>query len=392
MTWPQRATFASLCAWLVATIFMATTALLLFGQDFRSFYAAAKVFVSGGDPYDFRAVSLVLLNLTGRMGNYAYYSPPWFLIPFLPLAALSYETGRTIWMTINVGLWIYGLTLLAAYKQWPSQPWRRWILFLAVTYVFAWITWRFEQTGILMFTLLAIVVWGGALRHDGTSGAALALMLTKPTVSILIVVGVLAWLWMHARMRAIVSFCITVAILGIISLPLVPTWLSHLADPNFGKGLTLVFDGPDRIEGIRVNSTFADWLRSLGIDQGIQRLLSLIAGVVSILVVAILLIRRASFEVVIVASTIGTFWLAPYALQYDFPPLTIPTFYALRAISGRPLWLRISSVVIIAGLLSVPFWEHLISDAFWIVIGVTMLSVLPLAWLPRAGGNDDFIR
>jgi hypothetical protein len=108
-SWVKRADFAALCAWLIASLFMATTALLWFGQDFRSYYAAARVLLAGGNPYNFHELAPALLAATGQVGNYAYYNPPWFAWFVAPIALLPFEPARAIWMLFNWALWLLGL-------------------------------------------------------------------------------------------------------------------------------------------------------------------------------------------------------------------------------------------------------------------------------------------
>ena len=44
--------FAALCTWLVSSVVMAISSLIFFGQDFRGYFAAARVLIIGGNPYD----------------------------------------------------------------------------------------------------------------------------------------------------------------------------------------------------------------------------------------------------------------------------------------------------------------------------------------------------
>jgi hypothetical protein len=80
--------FAALCAWLFSSVFMAISSLIWFGQDFRGYYAAARVLLLGGNPYDYEQLVPILLEATGRIGNNPYYYPPWFAWFITPLAGL----------------------------------------------------------------------------------------------------------------------------------------------------------------------------------------------------------------------------------------------------------------------------------------------------------------
>jgi len=80
-----------------------------FGQDFRGYYAAARVLLIGGNPYDYKQLVPILLDVTGRIGNNPYYYPPWFAWFITPIALLPYEISRGIWMIFNLVIWVVGL-------------------------------------------------------------------------------------------------------------------------------------------------------------------------------------------------------------------------------------------------------------------------------------------
>ena len=69
----KLADFATLIAWLTASISMAVIAYTQFGQDFRGYYAAARVLLNGGNPYDYLQVAPILMDVTGRIGNNPFY-------------------------------------------------------------------------------------------------------------------------------------------------------------------------------------------------------------------------------------------------------------------------------------------------------------------------------
>ena len=73
----RRLNFLTICLWIISSIGIAVTALLFFGQDFRVFYAAARLVLSGGNPYDYHALAPLLQSITGSTGNAPYYYAPW---------------------------------------------------------------------------------------------------------------------------------------------------------------------------------------------------------------------------------------------------------------------------------------------------------------------------
>jgi hypothetical protein len=65
--WAKRFNFLALSAWLTLGAGLAVVSLLYFQVDFCGYYAAARVFMEGGNPYDYRQVAPVLLEITGMM-------------------------------------------------------------------------------------------------------------------------------------------------------------------------------------------------------------------------------------------------------------------------------------------------------------------------------------
>src|SRR5688572_9349266 len=98
--WLNRLDFAMLAMWLMLSVILAIISFVLFGQDFRGYYAAARVLLAGGNPYDYHLVARVLLDVTGEMGNNPYYYPPWFSWLFIPVVFLPFQIARAIWMTL----------------------------------------------------------------------------------------------------------------------------------------------------------------------------------------------------------------------------------------------------------------------------------------------------
>ena len=48
----KLADFTALSLWIVTSLVMAALTFLEYGQDFRGYYAAARVLLDGGNPYD----------------------------------------------------------------------------------------------------------------------------------------------------------------------------------------------------------------------------------------------------------------------------------------------------------------------------------------------------
>ena len=134
----------------VISLALAVLAFVYGGVDFGVYYAAGRVVLQGGNPYDYQQLAGQIISSAGKINN-PYYYAPWFTWVMLPLALLPFVVARIVWAVINFFLWNWGLFNLNKLVEWPQIGWRRWGMYLLVTFVFAWATWGSEQVGILIF-------------------------------------------------------------------------------------------------------------------------------------------------------------------------------------------------------------------------------------------------
>lgn len=367
----KLADFATLVAWLVTSISMAVIAYAWFGQDFRGYYAAARVLMEGGNPYDYFQVVPVLEEITGRIGNNPFYYPLWFGCCIAPLTLMSYQAARAVWMAFNLVIWIVGLLRLRSLLDFPRLGWRTWSLNLLATFLFAWMTWKFEQTGILLFAFSVEILIAFKDRQWDRMGIFLAAALIKPNI-MLIPVGIMAtWLIRRKIFRPVVVMSVLVLGLIVVTTILTPDWYQPILRPNFSQGLTEVLDGPGRTTGVRLNTTLMDWLKMLQVPDGMRVVLYAVAVAFGVWVSARVIWNSNSFIEATVTALLVNFAVTPYALQYDFPPMTIALFWGM-ALAVRAGSLKIPALLL-AMIASVLFWEKPISDGYWIVIGLCLL-------------------
>lgn len=363
-----------LSAWLILSLTLAALAFIWFGVDFRGYYAAARVLLEGGNPYDYHLVARVLLEVTGEMGNNPYYYPPWFAWLFIPMAYLPFQFARAIWMIFNLIIWNFSLWQLGKIVGWPQMGWRSYGLFALTTFSFAWITWRYEQAGILVFTLLVALIW--SIQHENWiwSGIWLALLLVKPNVTLAVVTGVGLWLLRKGQWRSVLVMLLTLFVLLAISTWITPDWYQLFFDDGFGQGLTVALDGPDRVVAVRINTTFLDWLRIIGIGTPLHMPIYAVAVCIGIFIFFWAVYHSESLLKTVSILLLISYALTPYALQYDYPPLVFVLFWALSFCASVPRGLAIG--LVLAGfVLSVIFWQQNISWAYWMVIGLIVLLI-----------------
>jgi hypothetical protein len=251
-------------------------------------------------------------------------------------------------------------------------------------YLFGWISVRSEQVGTWLFVLTVLSLGGYRRGSSWLAGMTLALLLTKPNVTWLTALT-LGLIYLGGQRRAVWWALGSFAVLLLVSTAIVPTWFTHLTEPNFGDGLRFTLDGPDRVGSARLATTLHDWLGQWTGSRSIYVLLwsLLAAGSGWILWRAW---RRRTTEVyrVALSGALGLL-LTPYALQYDYPPLALSLFWIERSLPrARPLarWGALAILVFVA---SVPLWERPVYDGYWMLLGILalLMSLNTSIWVRR---------
>ncbi|HEU5370512.1 MAG TPA: glycosyltransferase family 87 protein [Ktedonobacterales bacterium] len=149
--------------------------LLSNSADFRIYYAAAKVWLSGGDPY--RVDLLQRVDPTVSILGYVY--PLWALLFIAPLTLLPLTQAAGIWLALNIEALLAVVLLLGRHLH-IGQRWRLWLVIvglLGLPGLFVLIQ------GQISFLLLLVLVTGYLClqaRKVAWAGSLLALSLLKP--------------------------------------------------------------------------------------------------------------------------------------------------------------------------------------------------------------------
>jgi hypothetical protein len=280
-------------------------------------------------------------------------------------------------MLLNLILWDFSLWQLSNTINWPKIGWRRWLLFLLATIVFAWITWRYEQTGILLFALLIQTLI--AVRNDRKilTGIWLALLLIKPNITLIPVIAISLWLIRRRNWKPIFTMCIFTFLLLIVTTIVTPNWYRPFLEPGFTQGLFNEVNGAGQIVANRINTTLSDWLKMHHVTDLYRYIISILAFSIGLVILSINSWRSESLIQVVVVSLLVNFGITPYALQYDFPPLVLVLFWTIALGQFiKQKWINVLRIIIIVFISSVIFWERPISDGYWIVIGLIGLTLL----------------
>jgi hypothetical protein len=373
--WERLANASGLLAFALVVVFSSYAVYATYGHDFRGYYAAARVALAGGDPYDYEQVAPALQEITGYAGNNPYYYPPWFALAMLPVGILPYPLARAAWIVLSWVLFIGGVVLLSKALSWDPRGWRRWLVWLSAFVLFGWVCLKFEQLGILMFFTLAWALW--ALKHekDTQAGVALALLLTKPNITLL-AFGALALLAARSRRKVLLWTLISLVVLTGVGTLVFPGWLAQLSNPSFGKGLTWLTDGPDRVVQRRRLCTLLHWLEGMGITGAASWVIyAVVVGTVLWLLVR----SRGQGSDAVYWAGLGsalTLLITPYALLYDYTTLVVGQFLVYKRLpemGSRRRWIAIG---VLAFMFSLLLWVGPEYDGYWLALGMTSLLLL----------------
>ena len=195
----------------------------LSADDYLGYWAAGKVSINGGNPYD----PMQLIKFQNEVGwpddeAVIMWSPPWTLPVMMMFSLFSYPISRTIWLVASVILvFISTNTLWKLYHGSERLRWASWLAgftFLPVLDAF-----KKGQTGFL--NLLGVVGFLYFLnaKKPWLAGISLALLVVKPHISYLFLIGVFIWAIHQRAWRILTSFTLTI---------IVSILLSWMANPD----------------------------------------------------------------------------------------------------------------------------------------------------------------
>ncbi len=374
--------FAGQLIFLFCLVGFAIIAYLAGGVDFRGYYGAATLILRGGNPYDYAQLAPILEEITGYAGNNPFFYPPWFALPFLPLALLPFQIARAVWLGISALLFIISLELCRKALDWRISGWRRWGLYWLSAIIFAVYCLRSEQVGILLLFGLALALSSYRQNRPVLVGLGLLLALSKPNITILLVVGLVIALWQWQRKSVWATMVWGVGALLAATLIMGAWW--DFDRTGFGGGLQVELDGAAGVSAIRVNTTLPDFLRyGLGVENaGITTLIIVIAGISSAgSLLWLLKGQKNGVTMPLLCASLLIFSLAftPYALQYDYVPLILPVFWVIQKMPAMPShWQWAVGGLLTAGF-SVVLWQTDAYEGYWLLLGIGSAFMLTLA-------------
>lgn len=382
--WTRLANLGALWTLVLVIGFAVLTTLLWYGEDFMTFYAPAKVFAAGLNPYDYAQIVATILRATGNGGNSPFYYPMWIIFPLIPLAFLPLQLGRCLWLIVQVVFLVAGLLVTEKLVGQYPAPWIRWVVWLAAFVLFGWSTLRAEQVACAIFFDWALCLWAIRQNRVKTAAVALALLLIKPNITFLPFMVLCGYLWFRERSIVLRAIAV-VGMLFLISTAVIPGWWAPILEGRLPNGWNQGLTGFE-VDARRLTTTTSDFLDyNLGIQGAPAVLVELGIGLFSAC-----LIWRGRHDVLydsLLAIPLGLM-LTPYAMQYDYA-LLIPAF--LWVLHRSPQISRSKQIALVAGLVflaSVLLWEKPISDGLW--MPMTLIVLLLVAAPTARRSREEF--
>ncbi len=178
-----------------------TSGKLIHVDDFVEYWAAARLFLSGDNPYDTAA-----LFETQRAVGWAktqpliMWNPPWILTLIAPFGLLSYSLGRVLWFFLQIALVLLGSGLLwRIYAPEAPTTWPGWVL--GICFAPTLFAIRVGQLAPFFFLGWVAFLWWERQRRDLWAGASLALITLKPHLLYLFWLFLALWVWQNRRWR-----------------------------------------------------------------------------------------------------------------------------------------------------------------------------------------------
>ncbi len=185
-------------------------------HDFIEYWAAGRVFVSGGNPYN--SSELLAAERTAGWTDskpIMMWNPPWTLPLILPFAFLPYWTGRGCWFVFN-----FASVLVSAdffWRQYGGSVSRRWISWLAVLFFIPVGTSLYAgQISPLVLAGLAGFAWALSRNRTMLAGVFTLALAVKPHLLYLFWLFLLLWMVKKRDWRVLSGALVAVFVSSLI--------------------------------------------------------------------------------------------------------------------------------------------------------------------------------
>jgi hypothetical protein len=289
-------------------------------NDFIEYWSAARLFITGGNPYS-EAEMLRIEQGLGRSSPVPLpmLNPPWVLPVFAPLATLPFRTARMLWFIVSAGLLFASADIL--WRHYGGRPDQRMIAWACAALFFPNpVALRMGQVAPIILFGLVIFLVSIRSRCLWVAGVALFVLGMKP--HLLVPLGLVLMIWIVHRRNW--------AVLGGIALAFgIATAVAAVMNPAALTGFINLWANTPPVDLLRYRFGFEQtWLQLLPMTLGgawgfirWQR-----SG-------------RWEWDEQMPALVFGSLISAPYAWTFDQPVLTVALIRGAVTICKQRRWL-----------------------------------------------------
>jgi len=271
----------------------------------------------------------------------------------------------------DLGLFYLSLEWLWETIEWHIESWFRWVVFTFAGILFGYACLVSENSGFILLFGLALTLRGIHRDRSLLTGLGLILLLTKPQATLLMVLCLALWLLRRKPTALAWAASWVLGLLTVATLA-IPRWW-QFDTSNFGQGLTQALNGPGVVTGTRLAATVYDWLKYTYGIQGIARwtiasLFWLAGGAL----VYFTWKRHPDPVYLTAASLILTLLVTPYALQYDYVPLSLPFLLTLKHLPDLGSRKRVAVIAPLVASTILLFLAKFQYQSMWILLFVSI--------------------
>ena len=214
--------------------------------DFIEYWAAARLNLSGGNPYNPNQIYAIEKG-AGWLGGFPLmmWVPPWVLTLIMPLGFFEYNLSRLIWLFLGLLTFVMVANLL--WQHYGGNLKQRWIaLLIVVFFAPTLITLLIGQISFIM--LIGIIGFLILIKHEKGfwAGVFVSLTMVKPHMLYLLLLAILLWSVHRRRFSVLIGMGTSLILATGIALAVNPDliWQYLYAMKHYPPWLTALMSNP----------------------------------------------------------------------------------------------------------------------------------------------------
>jgi len=201
-------------------------------QDFIRYWAASRLLVTGGNPYDGKDLTNIQKETRPELlieeGDIVEaWNPPWLLLTLIPLGLLPFGFAVPMWVFLNVLLIVSALVISWRLSGGADNQ-RLFLIVLGAGVLFGntIILIRLGQISTLILMSLLIGFLLIQKDRDWLAGVIFLVATIKPQLSYLVLLVLLIWSLKHRRWKIIAGLAVAGIVSALVVWLILPGWLS----------------------------------------------------------------------------------------------------------------------------------------------------------------------